>query len=167
MRRAEPDPGPADAAVSPGEDAAPIDAAPPMPDAAPIDAALSSYCSTEDRDDDYLPGMSKVGESGHTVVLVSSDPGPPAKGDSSWIIQALDPKGAAVDDLDVDAFPFMPDHGHGTPVTAIATPEGSGGRYEVSPINLFMTGLWTVRLALVDPDAGELDRVTFAFCVDG
>lgn len=167
----DPEPvGAADAATSAGADAASLDAAPPVADAAPdaaVDAATSTYCLTEDRDDDYAPGMSKVGEAGYTVVLVSSDPGPPDKGNNAWVVQALDPEGAAVDDLDIDVFSFMPDHGHGTPVTPVITPQGGDGQYAIDPINLYMTGLWTVRLALEDADANELDRVVFAFCVDG
>ncbi len=59
----------------------------------------------------------------------------------------------------------MPDHGHGTPIEAAATPTQNPGEFTVTPVNLFMAGLWEVTLD-IDAGAGTTDQVVFAFCVE-
>jgi hypothetical protein len=150
----------ADAALA---DAAFADAA--LADATLADAGISAFCAAETRDDDYAPGLHKVGAQGYTVVLLASVPAPPAKTNNTWTVRVLDPQGAPVDGLALDVYPFMPDHGHGTSAATIA-PAGAVGEYTVAAINLYMSGLWTIRIALKDAGAqAEIDRVTFAFCV--
>ena len=60
---------------------------------------------------------------------------------------------------------MMPDHGHGTPVNAEVTVMPTPGQYELSPVNLFMTGYWEITLELTLPK-GETDSVMFGFCVE-
>jgi hypothetical protein len=137
--------------------------------AAAPDAAGSMVCDQETRDDDYVAGMSHTdtGDNGWQVILLSSDPGPPARGDNAWTVQVVDDQEIARDDIDIAVFPFMPDHGHGTPVTAEVTPSGTDGVYAIDPINLYMPGFWVVRLTLLDQGTGaELDRVLYRFCVE-
>lgn len=151
---------------------APVDAVAPAdaaPDAAPdadVTPDASTICLTEDRDDPYVPGMEKVGAAGYRVALVASVPGPPEKGDNHWTVQVHDATGAARDDLGLDVIPWMPDHGHGTPVAESVTATGVDGVYEIDRVNLWMRGLWTNRISILDPQGAELDRVTFAFCID-
>jgi hypothetical protein len=59
----------------------------------------------------------------------------------------------------------MPDHGHGTPIEAITTPVGSGGEYAVTPLNLWMPGLWRVTVTL--SDGSPVDSVEYFFCING
>ena len=89
-------------------------------DTPPADAP-PGFCADEDRDDDYVAGMVKVGANGYSVVLVTSEPAPDPKGNYDWNIRVLDPAMAPVDNLTIKVFPFMPDHGHGTSVQAVIT----------------------------------------------
>ena len=145
----------------------PVDGAPDAPPDAPIDARPDApgLCDNETRDDDYIAGMSRTGVNGFGVVLVNSTPPPAAKGNYTWTVQVLDPAMSPRDGLTIAVFPFMPDHGHGTAVQAIVTPSGANGMYSISPINLFMTGLWSIRLGLRDGNT-ELDAIVYWFCVD-
>lgn len=127
-------------------------------DGAPVD------CSIETRADTYVAGLSKVGAGGYEFVLVESVPAPPAKNDNTWTVELRDGAGATVDGATMTAVPFMPDHGHGTPITAEVTAQGSG-RYQIAPVNLWMPGLWETTVA-VDIQ-GVTDEVVFAFCIDG
>ncbi|MGE0398239.1 MAG: hypothetical protein AB7T06_16165 [Kofleriaceae bacterium] len=145
--------GPEDAAIDAVVDAS-VDAM--------IDA--TKVCDLETRDDDYVAGMSKTGANGYRVVLVDSTPAPRPKGNYTWNVQILDPTTAPRDDVQITVGPFMPDHHHGTSVQAVVTSTGNG-MYSISPINLFMTGYWTIRLGLRE-NATEVDFVIYAFCVD-
>ncbi|MBK8258538.1 MAG: FixH family protein [Polyangiaceae bacterium] len=123
-------------------------------------------CSSDVVTDDFSPGMMKVGDGGYSVSLLDSVPAPPAEGDNAWTVLVLDPEGNARDGLTIDVYPFMPDHGHGTAVQAVVTPTGSDGTYGIEPLNLFMSGVWVVRLKLIDPEtSAELDVVRYAFCI--
>jgi hypothetical protein len=58
----------------------------------------------------------------------------------------------------------MPDHEHGTPIEAAASATGNPGEFEITPVNLFMSGLWQVTLDIEEGTA--TDEVVFAFCVE-
>lgn len=146
------DASPADATTDTGFDAAPDGGIEPP-----------GICDAETRDDDYTPGMSRIGANGYTVILVDSSPPPGSSGNYTWQVRVLDPAQAPRDQLDLRVFPAMPDHGHGTSPATVA-PSG-GGIYTISAINLFMTGYWTIRLGLRENEA-ELDFVLYKFCVD-
>jgi YtkA-like len=123
-------------------------------------------CSSDVVTDDFSPGMMKVGDGGYSVSLLESVPAPPAEGDNAWTVRVLDPEGKTRDGLTIDVYPFMPDHGHGTAVQAVVTPTGSDGTYGIAPLDLFMSGVWVVRLKLIDPaTSAELDVVRYAFCI--
>jgi hypothetical protein len=141
----------------------PMDAA---VDAEPADAGVDapSVCDNELRDEDYVPGMSKLGTNGYKVVLVTSTPVIRPKGDYVWDIQVLDPAMQPLDGATIKVGPSMPDHHHGAQKTAVVTP-GTGGMYSLSPVNLWMKGYWTVLIKIEDNAATELDAVTFKFCV--
>lgn len=97
---------------------------------------------------------------------MASEPGPPVRGDNTWTVTVHDPPGVAVGVLDIKTVPYMPDHGHGTAVIATSAATSQPGEYVIAPINLWMKGYWTIRLALLTSTERELDRVTFAFCVE-
>lgn len=123
-------------------------------------------CATETRADAYSAGMEKAGAQGSvTVRLLESVPGPPQKGDNEWRVMLLGASGAPLAGAGLMALPFMPDHQHGTSIKA-KVQEVGGGEYSISPLNLFMPGLWTVTIK-AQPPAGSADQAVFAFCIDG
>lgn len=136
-------------------------------DSPEIGADQRFTCVMEDRRDLYSPNLVKSGPAGYQVRLMASDPGPPVRGDNVWTFELIEPNGAVATDVEVAIDPRMPDHGHGTPVTAnVTAPEATGTAYTAGPINLFMPGLWVVHVNLAR--GGELlDTVDFSFCIDG
>ena len=116
--------------------------------------------------DTYAPGLEKIGAGGYTVRLMSATPAPPAKGDNDWTIEVLDDTSTATDGLDIDVKPFMPLHGHGTPIPAEVTAGGAPGTYNLNPVNMFMPGIWEITLDIGDGTTVE-DSVMYKFCIDG
>lgn len=126
-------------------------------------------CASEDRDDLFAVGLSKSGDR-LTATFVSADPAPPRMGDNTWVLSISDHDGAPAPDLDIVALPTMVDHGHGTSVEVEVAPTAVPGEYELSPVNLYMEGLWQIELQLSwaageGEDEGE-DTLRFAFCVE-
>ncbi len=125
-------------------------------------------CAEETRADDFVVGLSKVGD-GNLLdfTLMTADPAPPARGDNTWVLQinqmtnGVD--GAAVDGASMTVSPFMPDHGHPSGKTVIVTPNGTAGQYELAPVNLWMPGLWETTIDATT-SAGD-DTVVFRFCI--
>jgi hypothetical protein len=117
-------------------------------------------CDLEDRDDQFLAGMSKVGAGGTTFTLLSATPSPPSRDDNTWVLDistASGPYSGAV-----TVVPFMPDHRHGTPIEVVVTPDPNvPGRYNAAPINLWMPSLWEITVR-----AGT-DSTVFRFCIPG
>ena len=119
-------------------------------------------CSMEDRDDEYAPGLERSGAI-YTATFVSVEPDPPALDDNDWVVAITDGAGEAAEDLTILATPWMPDHGHGTPIEVVVAATENPGEYSLSPVNLFMAGLWQVTLE-IDGEGGQ-DSIMFAFCV--
>jgi hypothetical protein len=144
--------------------------------ASPVGTASSSVfstCDTETRALPYEAGLHVNSSAGsYQVKLVETLPSAAVSGQATWTIEvtaasgsgAANPgapsTGQAIDGLDISAAPFMPDHGHGTAPVAV-TPKGQG-RYELSPVHLFMSGYWEVRLGLkqVPASAGATTPAT-------
>jgi hypothetical protein len=125
----------------------------------------SVNCDLEDRDDEFLAGMQKVGAGGMTFTLVSATPSPPGRDDNTWVIDIA--TGAGPFAGEVTVVPFMPDHRHGTPIEVIVTPEaGTPGRFNATPINLWMPSLWEITVRAT-PTGGTTDSAVFRFCVSG
>jgi hypothetical protein len=120
-------------------------------------------CAAETRDDAFAVGLSKSG-SLVTATFVSSDPAPPIKGDNTWVLDFTDAQGMPLVDVEMVVIPMMPDHGHGTPINAVVTATETPGRYEVTPVNLFMAGYWEITFDLTV--AGQADALMFGFCVE-
>jgi YtkA-like protein len=127
-------------------------------------------CSADPRVDKYTPEFDKPGELGVLSFRLSqSEPAPPAKGNNTFQLHISDANGAPVTgELKVDL--KMPDHGHGTSVKAIATLDEASGVYTVTPVYLFMPGVWRVELdayAASAQGATPLDRGVLYFCIEG
>ena len=128
------------------------------------DEAQAVDCSTEDRDDTYMIGLTKTGEQ-LQVSFVDAVPAPPAFGNNTWTLEVMDMSGMPMDGMIIEATPFMVDHMHGTTVVAHVTPGENPGEYVADPVNLRMAGLWDVTLDFTLPDM-TTDSVVFRFCID-
>ncbi|MFO0635044.1 MAG: FixH family protein [Nannocystaceae bacterium] len=119
-------------------------------------------CATETRDDTYALGLDREGTWARAR-FVDAQPAPPARGDNTWLLDIVDHDGAPMTGLELTVDPYMPDHAHGTAIRC-EVDEQAPGRYALSPINLFMPGLWQVTIAV--RDGAREDEVVFSFCVD-
>ena len=129
----------------------------------PADAGEVIDCSTDARVMTYAPGMSVASTNkALTFALLSSNPGPPAKGNDTWIIKVTDTTSQPQPALNLSVLPFMPDHGHGTSVNASIT-NNHDGTYTVAPLYFFMPGVWRITFASASP----ADTAVFYFCVPG
>lgn len=116
--------------------------------------------SSELEADEYSEGMVKECDGGHFSVALSSEPGPPAKGVNTWMLEVSDHSGAAAPGATLTVTPTMPEHGHGSQSVAEVTDDGEG-QYTVTPVDLHMAGLWDVEISI---EAGETtDEVHFVF----
>jgi hypothetical protein len=126
----------------------------------------TSYnCADENRDDVFVAGLEKIGQSGKLVFkLLESTPAPPMRGNNTWILQLTSQTAAApVTGAAMIVTPFMPDHQHGTPITVVIDPMPTAGQYKLDPINLRMPGLWETT---IEAQAGnDVDKAVFAFCI--
>lgn len=115
--------------------------------------------------DVFVVGLAKDGNQGkYDFKMMSADPAPPARGDNTWIVELNDMNGAALDGATLTVTPFMPSHGHGTPITVQVMPAGTAGQYTLSPVNLWMPGVWetTVRAT----SGTTVDSAVFTFCIN-
>lgn len=139
------------------------DAADPVRTEDELDVNAQTSCAEEERADVYTPGMSQTTSSGMAVSLSESDPSPPARTDNAWLLMLTDEDDQPLTNVNVSLDPQMPDHGHGVPRRPVVTELGEG-RYEATPVSLFMPGYWTVEVALQVDDVSE--SVQFDLCVD-
>jgi YtkA-like len=126
-------------------------------------------CSEDPRVDDYVE-LDKHGELGVLSFRLSTvEPAPPAKGNNTFQLEIDDAAGAPIEgDLHVDL--KMPDHGHGTSVKPTIDFDPQTQQYTVSPLYLFMPGVWRIQLeayAGAAAGAAPLDRTALYFCIQG
>jgi hypothetical protein len=130
------------------------------------DADTFIPCTDDPRAEKYTAGMQKTAPKGQlSVTLLSSDPGPPIKGTNVWTVQVSDAARAPQSGATVKVKPFMPDHGHGSPAKPVISALPAAGQYKVTPLYLFMAGLWEITLD-VTTTAGVQDAVVFRFCIE-
>lgn len=138
-----------------------------------VDSQLPSgsvSCETDQRVQAYEAGMSRMGDSGALKFqIVSSDPGPPIKGSNTFVVNVSSASGDPVEsELTVEL--YMPDHKHGTSVPAEISYDPDSGNFTITPLYLFMAGVWRVTLSAytsaADPDS-LLDSTIFHFCIEG
>jgi hypothetical protein len=127
------------------------------------DDGESYNCAAEDRDDEFVVGIEKAGMAGKlTFKLLEATPAPPARGDNTWVLQ-LSSAATPVTGAAMIVTPFMPDHQHGTPTPVVIEPMTEPGKYKLSPVNMWMPGLWQTTIeAQVGTDT---DKAVFAFCI--
>lgn len=126
-------------------------------------------CTDDLRLDLYTDNMEKEGELGELTFRFSDfEPAPPAKGSNTFHVQVKNPAGDVLTHgLAVSL--IMPDHGHGSSITPVVSLDATSGVYTVTPLYLFMPGVWRITFdaAAARSDAAVLDRVALHFCVEG
>lgn len=129
------------------------------------DGGESYNCETETRDDDFVVGITKMGTANQVAFkLLSATPAPPARDDNSWLLQ-LDTTAGPLSNATVVVTPFMPDHQHGTPIKVGVEAMPTAGQYTLSPINMWMPGLWEVTISATATEPAVDDSVVFRFCI--
>jgi hypothetical protein len=107
-------------------------------------------------------------------VLVSAMPAPPFRGTNTWTFKVTDTSGALAPNAALSSvYPFMPQHGHPSPLTPTFM-KNADGTFEIDSLYFFMPGLWQVTIT-VAPDAAtncandmtKCDTAVYTFCVDG
>ncbi len=135
--------------------------------AVPDSIGATYDCAADNRWTPYTPGLEIKGRAGMLdFKLMTADPAPPARGDNTWQIEvsamAQGIVGSTVAGATVEATPYMPDHGHGSPIVVQVTDDGNGD-YELTPVNLWMPGYWETTIS-VQSDAGN-DAAVYKFCL--
>lgn len=124
-------------------------------------------CTADARVDTYLAGLTADGERGVLAFRIeSSEPAPPAKGGNTWELSVLDADANPVSG-ELRVVLDMPDHGHGSQVEPEVTYDEESGRFTITPLYLFMAGVWRIELTLVSDSNLVVDRGTFYFCIEG
>lgn len=99
--------------------------------------------------------------------MMSADPPMPSRGDNTWVVQinsmASGVVGNPVDGASFNVTPFMPAHQHGTPVPVQITPAGTPGQYTLTPVNLWMPGVWETTIAVTS--GSTMDSAVYKFCI--
>jgi len=145
----------------------------PDPDAGGATSTLpdgSVSCTSDARLDIYRAGLTKPGLNGALLFrLEKSEPGPPVKGNNTFTLSVANVSGEAVTgDLSITL--KMPGHGHDSPTVPAVTFDADSAMYTVTPVNLFMAGVWQITISAYEAaaDAGApLDSVSFFFCIEG
>lgn len=125
-------------------------------------------CTNDPRAETFFAGIDHHGDaSSLDFVIVSADPAPPARPNNTWVLQvngmSAGVVGAPQTGVAMAVTPFMPDHQHGTPIPVNITTMPTAGQYQLSPINTWMPGLWTVT---IQAQSGSVsDQTTFSFCI--
>jgi len=125
------------------------------------DGATARGCDDEERDD-FAIGVERAGST-LTFAIHDAMPSDPIRGDNMWMVSVAR-DGEMLPGAELSVRPWMPDHGHGTPVEIEITDEGEG-EYTLDPLNLFMAGLWEVHVGVTLEDGTE-EEVVFHACVD-
>ena len=101
--------------------------------------------------------------------LLSSDPERPERGVNTWIIavKANDESKEALTNCELTVVPFMPEHGHGSPMMPTVS-ELSAGQYEVNDIVFNMPGLWELEFQVnCLLEAMQAESMVYTFWLDG
>ena len=131
----------------------------------PGDDDASYNCETETRDDEFVVGLTKPGAMEKLqFALTSAMPAPPSRGDNTWTLQ-LDGAAGPMSSAAITVTPFMPDHQHGTPITVGVEAMPTPGQYKLTPINMWMPGLWEVTISASAGEPPVEDSVVFRFCI--
>lgn len=123
-------------------------------------------CTDDPRLDTYAGELDKAGEQGLlSFRFFDLEPAPPAKGSNTFHVQVSDVAGDIMQgELRVDL--RMPDHGHGTSVEPVVSFDAASAAYTITPLFLFMPGVWRLEFEAVDA-AMAIDRSVLHFCIEG
>jgi hypothetical protein len=134
------------------------------PDLGPVDLSPTPGQLCDDpRADPWRLPITKPTLSGAWIVsLTASETSPPLIGTDTWTLRITDPQGAPAN-VTMTIRPWMPDHGHGTSVIPMSTPEG-GGVYRITPLYFFMPGLWQTTFTMTEDSL--TDAVVFSVCLE-
>ena len=146
---------------------------PPDPDAGGATNTVpdgSVSCTNDARLDTYRAGFARIGLNSTLLFrLENSEPGPPVKGNNTLTLSIIDVNAEPVTgELRITL--KMPDHGHESPTVPAFTFDADSAMNTVTPVNLFMAGVWQITISVYEAsaDAGApLDSVSFFFCVEG
>lgn len=124
-------------------------------------------CAKDPRVVTYAVGATATATDGAlSVHFLDAIPAPPAKGNNTWTVQILDGQGQPINGAAIVTKAFMPDHGHGSSIKPQATAKGADGTYEITPVNLFMPGVWQITFEITAA-GGVAGSAVILFCVDG
>jgi hypothetical protein len=106
------------------------------------------------------PYATIASDEGAFVIEVRTAPRqPPTRGSAEVELRITDADGEPIDDLSLDVVPFMPDMGHAA-ATEPSIEALGGGRYDVSPVDMFMSGRWEL-LTTIDGPVHDSAKVAF------
>jgi hypothetical protein len=126
-------------------------------------------CSIVQGVDTFTPMLEHQGVNGNIdFKLISIDPAPqPARGDNTWVVQinsmASGVVGSPMDGATLTVTPFMPSHQHGTPIQVTVQPAGQPGQYTLTPVNLWMPGVWETTINV--SSGTTTDHAVYKFCI--
>jgi hypothetical protein len=138
------------------------------------DSQIPVDCSMVTGADTFTVGLEKPGVGGAVdFKLMSISPAPAIRGNNDWIVEidamSSGVVGAPMDGATLDVSSYMPAHGHYSPIVPTManggiTATGTAGQYKISPVNLWMPGLWQTTITV--SNSTPADRAVFAFCVN-
>jgi YtkA-like len=126
-------------------------------------------CVNDPRTEPFALNLTHKGDSGMlSFVIAGSMYTPLAVGTNMWTLKILDASGQPVKDAMVtfpknghQSDPWMPDHTHGT--TPAKAKNNMDGTYTLTPLYLFMGGVWSTYISATS--GSVTDTTTFTFCV--
>jgi len=132
------------------------------------DAEEMVDCSTVTGADTFTVGLEKMGAQGaFDFKMMSATPAPPARNTNTWVVQINSMSqgvvGSPVDGATITATPFMPSHQHGSPEQVVVTPAGQPGQYQLTPVFLWMPGVWETTIQVTSGTA--TDSAVYRFCI--
>ena len=75
-----------------------------------------------------------------------------------------DPSGAPIEGATLNVTPFMPEHQHGSPLRVQVSAAGQPGQYTLSPVNLWMPGVWETTIRATS--GTTTDSAVYRFCIN-
>ncbi len=125
-------------------------------------------CAKETGLDNFVTGLTKTGLRGKLEVkLHNATPAVPVRVGNVWQIEikqlANGVAGSPVTGASIFATPYMPLHGHTSPVDVEVAPMATDGQYQLDPVTFSMPGVWQTTIE-VESAVGN-DEVMFTICL--